>query len=118
MVIFVETFHSMEELQLFMNEDGLRFIYVMHSKCSVCHDLFPQVKEILQLFPDIHVGKIQLDDVPETAGFLSVFTVPVLLLYINGKETIRVARFVHLNELQEKIARVYHLFTNHINETE
>lgn len=108
----------MTELERFMNEDGLRFIYVMHSKCSVCHDLFPQVKEMLQSFPHIHFGKIQLDEVPETAGFLSVFTVPALLLFVNGKETIRIARFVHLDELREKITRVYHRFSNHINETE
>jgi len=35
------------------------------------------------------------------------FTVPVLVLYYDGKEVLREARIVHLEKFQENIKRIY-----------
>lgn len=45
-------------------------------------------------------------DVPEVAGQFTVFTVPALLLFVEGKETIREARFVVMDDLHDKFTRV------------
>jgi len=47
-------------------------------------------------------------NVPEIAGYLMAFTVPVLVLYLDGKEILREARMVHLERFQEQIDKIYH----------
>ncbi|WP_156324363.1 thioredoxin [Bacillus sp. FJAT-27251] len=47
-------------------------------------------------FPKIQTGLVNAGKVPEIAGYLMAFTVPVLVLYVNGKEYLREARFVQV----------------------
>ena len=46
------------------------------------------------------------DKIPAVAGAFSVFTVPALLLFVEGKEMVRKARFVVMNELEQQIAQL------------
>ncbi|GAB3807162.1 thioredoxin family protein [Virgibacillus kimchii] len=102
---------SISETEAFIADHPLTFLYISRHNCSVCHGLLPQVKELLDQFPDIQPGHIIADDVEEVAGRFSVFTVPVLLLFVEGKEYIREARIVHMDLLEEKIKRIYNNVT-------
>ncbi|UJF25706.1 thioredoxin family protein [Planococcus sp. 107-1] len=58
-------------------------------------------------FPKIQTKTVDVTDQPELAGQLSIFTAPVLLLFDQGLELLREARFVHLQELERKIDKIY-----------
>jgi hypothetical protein len=58
-------------------------------------------------FPKIQMGLINAGDVPEIAGYLMAFTVPVLVLYVDGKEYLREARIVQVEKFRDDVARVY-----------
>ena len=58
-------------------------------------------------FPRIETREVNAENIPELAGFLSIFTVPVLVLYADGKEILREARFVHVDEFKRKIEKIY-----------
>ncbi|WP_235753896.1 thioredoxin family protein [Psychrobacillus sp. INOP01] len=77
------------------------FLYVSRNNCGVCHAILPQLKDLLKEFPLIQLGHINADDVEEIAGRLSVLTVPALLLFVDGKEIIREARFVQMQSLHK-----------------
>lgn len=81
-------------------------VYVSHPGCSVCHALKPQIEEMLEQFPDIESVSVDSDEVPDVAGAYSIFTVPVVLYFIDGKEMIRRARFVPIGELTHQLARM------------
>lgn len=98
---------SMAELQAFIHSNRFSFLFVSRKTCGVCHALLPQVEIMLQAFPEIKLAHLDADAVQEVAGTLMIFTVPVLLLYVDGKEYIREARFVHIELLQEKISKIY-----------
>lgn len=98
---------SIEMFEQFIKNHRFSFIFLSRDECSVCHALLPQVKALLLQFPDIHLGHIDAGVVEEIAGKLMIFTVPVLLLFVDGKEYIREARFVHMQMLEEKISRIY-----------
>ncbi|MFV8829910.1 thioredoxin family protein [Alkalihalobacterium sp. APHAB7] len=102
---------SLDMVETFLKEHRFSFIYVSRTNCGVCHALLPQVKELLQQFPLIQLGFINADDVEEIAGRFSIFTVPAMILFIEEKEYIREARFVHLDALEEKIKKVYTMQT-------
>jgi thiol-disulfide isomerase/thioredoxin len=102
---------SIAEFETFIENHYFSFIFISREECGVCHALLPQVKELLQRFPEIQLGHIDAGIVEEIAGLLMVFTVPVLLLFVDGKEYIREARFVHMEMLEEKISRIYNGIT-------
>ena len=60
-------------------------------------------------FPQLIFHYVDLNKAKEISGQLSVFSVPTILVYFEGKETIRASRNVHLEELREKIDRYYKL---------
>ncbi|WP_077324871.1 thioredoxin family protein [Virgibacillus siamensis] len=98
---------SIDAVKEFINEQPLSFLYITTPNCSVCHGLKPQVQDLMEKYPDIALGLVNAHEVTEIAGMLSIFTAPVLLLFVDGKEYIRNARIVHLDLLDEKIDKVY-----------
>lgn len=91
----------------FISEHQLAFVYISRPNCSVCHGLLPQVQELMGKYPRIQLGHIDAEKVEEVAGRFSVFTVPALLLFVDGKEYLREARMVHMQLLEDKIDKIY-----------
>lgn len=82
--------------------------YLSTPECNVCKVLKPKVIEMIENdFPEIKYCYVDLNEAKEISGQLSVFSVPTILVYFEGKETIRVSRNVHLEELREQIERYY-----------
>ncbi|WP_449537514.1 thioredoxin family protein [Ferdinandcohnia sp. Marseille-Q9671] len=102
-----EEITTVDEVKDFVATHSLSFLYISRTNCTVCHALLPQVKEVMVDFPKIELGYVNADDVEEIAGYLSIFTVPVLILFVEGKEYIREARFVPMEQFTEKISKVY-----------
>ncbi|WP_217587279.1 thioredoxin family protein [Lentibacillus saliphilus] len=98
---------SIDMIDAFIEEHPLAFLYISREGCSVCHGLLPQVEDMMQDYPDIKLGHIDADEVEAVAGHFSIFTVPVLLLFVEGKEYIREARIVHMDLFEEKIKKIY-----------
>lgn len=98
---------SLEDVNNFIDENQLSFLYFTTPNCSVCHGLQPQIEEMLAKYPKINARHIDASLVPEAAGQLSVFTAPVLLLFVEGKEYIREARIVQTQKLDDGINRIY-----------
>lgn len=61
-------------------------------------------------FPKIETGLVNAGKITEIAGFLMVFTVPVLVLYANGREYIREARIVQVEKFRADVSKVYEGF--------
>lgn len=100
---------SLDSVEKFIEANQFSFLYVSRTNCGVCHVILPQLKELLKEFPLIQLGHINADEVEEIAGKLSIFTVPALLLFVDGKEIIREARFVQIQSLHERISKVYNM---------
>lgn len=98
---------SIEETDHFIKNNNLAFIYITMPNCSVCHGLQPQMEEIFAKYPEIQTRTIDASEVTEIAGKFNVFTAPVLLLFVEGKEYIREARIVHTEAFEEKVSRIY-----------
>ncbi|MEN1968152.1 thioredoxin family protein [Lentibacillus sp. N15] len=102
-----EELASLSAVQEFIQHHQLSFLFISRPDCSVCHGLFPQVQVLMENYPEIKLGHINADVVQEVAGAFSVFTVPALLFFIDGKEYIREARIVPLDLLEEKLNKIY-----------
>lgn len=84
--------------------------YLSTPECNVCKVLKPKVIEMIQLdFPEMNFCYVDLNEAKEISGQLSVFSVPTILVYFEGKEIIRASRNMHLEELREQINRYYRM---------
>ena len=107
-----EELHSIEDVDRFISGHPLSFIYISRTGCSVCHALLPQVGELMEQFQEIHLGHVNSAEVEEVAERFTVFSVPALLLFVEGKEYVREARAVHMSMFEEKLRKIYEGYTN------
>ncbi|WP_100372038.1 thioredoxin family protein [Bacillus sp. FJAT-45037] len=98
---------TIDQVDTFTKDHEFSFIYISRTNCGVCHALLPQVKDMLSRYPLIQQGYVNADKLEEIAGKLSIFTVPVMIFFIDGHEYLREARFVHVEELERKINKLY-----------
>jgi len=98
---------SVKEVDDFVHRHSLSFLYISRDHCSVCHDLLPKIQNVMADFPNIQLALVNADHVPEVAGRFTIFTAPVLLLFVDGKEVLREVRFVHVEPFREKVNKIY-----------
>ncbi|MFO8068562.1 MAG: thioredoxin family protein [Alkalibacterium sp.] len=97
---------SLEELRKHVNENDLAFLFLYGQNCSVCHGVLPQIKPIVEGFPEIKTLQADVEKIPEISGEYIVFTVPVVLLFVDGREVMRFARFIEKNKLHEQLDKI------------
>lgn len=97
---------EMNDIETFINDSELTFLYIGKPNCSVCESLLPQVKNVMENFPSIKTAYIDTEKTPKIAGRFNIFTVPVLILFYNGNEYLREARIVPIEPFKEKVNRI------------
>lgn len=97
---------ALSEVERFINDHQLSFIYISRKNCGVCEALLPRLKQMLTQFPRIQFSYVDADEVVEIAGRFLIFAVPTLLLFVDGKELVRESRFVRMQVLQEKVSKI------------
>ncbi|MDQ0214382.1 thioredoxin-like negative regulator of GroEL [Oikeobacillus pervagus] len=98
---------TLEDLQSTIEKSKLSIIYISRPDCSVCHGLLPQIEKVLvEDFPQVVSLHVNADEIPEIAGVYSIFTVPVVIVFVEGKEMFRKARFVPIEEFRSQLSRL------------
>lgn len=101
---------STEELNKAIDHSSMTLVYFGSVVCGVCNALKPKIEKMLSRYPLINDVQVDVDKSPEIAASSSMFTIPGIILFIEGREAIREARFISVPDLDEKISRYYELF--------
>lgn len=104
--------NSHEVLDKLINEEEMLLVYFGNETCSICVDMKPKVLEILKKYPKIKAVEVKVDDSLKIARKHNIFTIPGILLFIDSKETIREARYISLEDIDDRISRYYNMFYN------
>ncbi len=103
-----KTINSLGAFELFLNANPTAAVYFSTPGCNVCKVLKPKFKELLNdEFPKICFAYVNVSDAKELAAQNSVFTVPTIVFFFDGKESLRKSRNINLNELKEELERPY-----------
>ena len=96
------------EAQTAIQQNDLVILYLSMPDCSVCHAVKPRVAQLFQeeTFPVLHLDAAQY---PEVAGTFQVMTAPAILVFFQGKEVHRQARFIDFRKL-ETVVKNYAAF--------
>lgn len=97
----------------FIKKNKAALIYVSTPQCNVCKVLKPKLVDFINAeFPKITMGYVDSEALPEVAAQNSIFAVPTILVYLDGKEFLRKSRNINLHEFRQELERPYHLFFN------
>jgi len=103
----LQEFDTLEEIHEFIESGRIRLLYLSRPECGVCTAIKPKVIDIIREYPEMEGTYINLDTIPASAGEFSIFTIPGILVYIDGKEMIREARYISIDDITSRIDRFY-----------
>lgn len=98
-----ENIQNIEDFYRFINVHALAVVHIMRDHCAVCHAVLPKIQDLLKDYPKAQLGVINQSNVEEIAGELSIFTVPVDLIFFSGKEMHRQARFIDMQSFEKQL---------------
>ncbi len=85
-------------------------LYFSSLSCNVCKVLKPKVAEMITKdFPEIRLYYIDIELSPALSGQYSIFSIPSILIFFDGKEFFRKSRNISLADLKKEIERPYYL---------
>lgn len=102
--------NTLEQVQLAIKNDISVLLYFKTQSCNVVEALEPKVEKLLSsTFPEMKKIEIDLNISPEIAAHFNAFVEPTILVFFEGKETIRRSRNISIIELESAVLRPYEL---------
>ena len=103
---------TLEEVQNIIRQEVGVLLYFSGEKCNVCHALRPKFKELFDAeFPLIKQIYLDAHENPEISAHYQVFSVPTMLVFLDGREFVREGRAVSMHKLTEQLMRPYKMMT-------
>jgi thioredoxin-like negative regulator of GroEL len=103
---------TLEELQNTIREEVGILLYFSGENCNVCHALRPKFKDLFDTnFPQLKQIYLDAYENAEISAHFQVFSVPTMIVFMDGREFAREGRSVSLYQLTEKLKRPYGMMT-------
>ena len=93
---------TLTETQNFLQNQPLALLYFSANQCGVCHAMKPRVQALTEKL-NVPFVELNASKLPEVASVFQVMTIPAVLLFANGKEYYRQARFINVVELEDEL---------------
>lgn len=104
--------HNEKEIEELIKNNAMAVVYFTGNSCSAGEVIKVKIEEILKRFPRILCGEVNGEENISLAIKYDVYSVPVFILFIEGRESIRIGRNVDLLDLEKSIERYYHMLFN------
>lgn len=88
-----------------IKKDTNNIVFISSETCSICHVDEPKARNLAESY-DIPFYHLDIMHETELAGFFEVLTVPAVLVYHEGKEVGRQARFIDFHTLENLLQQL------------
>jgi len=103
---------NLEELQNIIGSEVGVLLYFSGENCNVCHALRPKFKALFdEEFPLVKQIYLDAHENAEISAYFQVFSVPTMIVFLDGREFVREGRAVSLHQMTEQLKRPYSLMT-------
>jgi thiol-disulfide isomerase/thioredoxin len=106
----MDVVNSSEAIKELVGNSEMVLVYFGGNNCNVCNVMKPKVQELLKEYPKIKSAQVDVEKSVEPSAAYNIFTIPAILIFIEGKEIIREARHISMQDLNSKIDRYYNMF--------
>lgn len=84
-------------------------LYLSKPDCGVCKSLLPKIEKLSNKYPKMDLYYADITNDEKISGQLSIFTIPGILVFIDGMEVIREARYISIQNLTESLNRIQNI---------
>ncbi len=103
---------TLETIKERISKEAGVLLYFSGEDCNVCHALRPKFTEAFDThFPLVKQIFLDAHENPEILAHFQVFSVPTMIVFLQGQEFAREGRAVSLHQLVEKLSRPYSIMT-------
>lgn len=104
---------NIEDINRIIKENLAVMLYFSAPTCNVCHALKPKLLQAIEdNFKEFEVVSIDTSIEQEVAANFSVFTIPTVLVFLDGREFLRKSRHMSVDEVIREIERPYEVMTS------
>ena len=104
---------NIETIEQQIKSDLAVGLYFSAPTCNVCHALKPKLLTAFDAnFPHLNIISIDISETPEIASHFGVFSIPTLLVHLDGKEFLRKSRHMSVDQVVAEIKRPYDIMTS------
>ena len=105
----MNTLRNIDEIKSLVLNSKIALLYISSESCNVCKVIYPRLVDMLESYPEVKAVRTDILELPLLSGEYNVFTIPCVLVFVEGKEIVREARFINLDYLNEQIDRYYNM---------
>lgn len=104
---------TIENIDNTIKENMAVMVYFSSPMCGVCHSLKPKLFEAIDAnFDEFKIADVDISLSQDVAAHFSVFSIPTVLIFLDGKEFFRKSRNMSVNEVIKDIKRPYEIMTS------
>ena len=96
-------------LEEMIREHALAVVVFTMPSCGVCAPLKEKISNVLGGFPSVAQASVDLSVVETAKGAYQIYTAPIILLFIEGKEAKRYSAAINIAEFKETVERYLRL---------
>jgi thioredoxin-like negative regulator of GroEL len=106
--MIIKDIFTIEEFNDFIASNEATVVYFSTPECNVCKVLKPKLIEMLkEKFSLFSFAYVDCNTAKELSAQNSIFSVPTIIFYIQGRELFRKSRNINLSELEYELERPY-----------
>lgn len=104
---------TIEEIENIIKENLAVMVYFSAPTCNVCHALKPKLLEAIEInFKEFEIVSVDVLVDQEVAAHFSVFAIPTVLIFLDGREFLRKSRHMSVDEVIREIKRPYEIMVS------
>lgn len=101
---------NIESIDNIIKENPAVMLYFSAPTCNVCHALKPKLLEAIdENFETFEIVSIDVSTDADIAAHYSVFAIPTVLVFLDGREFLRKSRHMSVGEVINEIKRPYEI---------
>jgi thioredoxin-like negative regulator of GroEL len=105
--------NTIESIEKTIKDNLAVMLYFSAPTCNVCHALKPKLLEAIETnFKEFEIVSIDVSEEQDIAAHFSVFAIPTVLIFLDGKEFLRKSRHMSIDEVVREIKRPYDIMTS------
>jgi len=105
--------NRLENIEKTIKESMAVMLYFSAPTCNVCHALKPKLLDAIEKnFKEFEIISIDVSYEQDIAAHYSVFAIPTVLIFLDGREFVRKSRHMSIDEVIAEIKRPYEIMTS------
>ncbi len=104
---------TLEDIENIIKEELAVMVYFSAPTCNVCHALKPKLVEAMESnFDQMKIVSVDVSETPEISSHYTVFAIPTVLVFLDGREFLRKSRHMSVAEVVDAVKRPYEIMTS------